>query len=103
MRSRTARSGGVQKRSSLVAWALVVGGVVFGLWGGEYSTADWWTLKRQVTQEREVITRLQAEVDSLVPVADALESDPATQESVAREKFGMVRPGEVMYQVEVER
>ncbi len=80
-----------------------MGGVVFGFWGGEYSTLDWWTLKREVVQERDVITRLQAEVDSLVPAADALENDSATQEWVAREKFGMVRPGEVMYQVEVER
>jgi cell division protein FtsB len=103
MTRRNAGSRGPKRRSNLVAGALVVGGVVFGLWGGEYSTADWWTLRRQVAHERDVIEQLETEVDSLTPMADALENDPATQEWVAREKFGMVRPGEVMYQVEVER
>jgi cell division protein FtsB len=82
---------------------LLLGGVVFGFWGGEYSTVDWWKLKRHVAREADAILRLEQEVDSLAPVAQALETDPAMQEWVAREKFGMVRPGEVMYQVEVER
>ncbi len=78
-------------------------GIAVGIWAGEYSTADWWTLQRQVGQEEAAIARLQEEVESLAPIAEALETDPATQERVAREKFGMVRPGEILYQVEMER
>jgi CheY-like chemotaxis protein len=32
-------------------------------------------------------------------VCQTLKSDPATQERVAREVFGMIRPGEILYQV----
>ncbi|MBI2537005.1 MAG: septum formation initiator family protein, partial [Gemmatimonadetes bacterium] len=31
---------------------------------------------------------------------EAIERDPATQERVARELFGMIRPGEILYRVE---
>ena len=82
--------------------ALLVGfaGVVFGFAGGEYGTLDWWTLRRDVAREREAITSLTAEIDSLSKVAHALERDPATQERFAREQFGMLRPGELLFRVE---
>jgi cell division protein FtsB len=46
------------------------------------------------------ITRLRLEIDSLQKEAEALETDPAAQERVAREAFGMLRPGEILYRVE---
>ncbi len=84
----------------LVALLLIVGGIGFGLWGGLYSTLDWWKLKRRVTDEHKAILRLEAEIDSLTAWAAALESDSATQERVARERFGMIRNGEILYRVE---
>ena len=103
MTRRRARSRNPRTRSRLTVWALVVGGVGFGFLGGEYSTVDWWKLEREVAAERDVISRIEAEVDSLEPEAEALENDPSKQEWVARQKFGMVRPGEVMYQVDIAR
>jgi cell division protein FtsB len=79
---------------------LVVGGVVFGFAGGEYGTLDWWQLRRQVRDERAAVERLKLEIDSLRQEAEALERDPVTQERVAREAFGMLRPGEILYRVE---
>jgi cell division protein FtsB len=84
----------------LVALLLIVGGIGFGLWGGLYSTLDWWKLKRRVADEEQAIVRLEAEIDSLTAWAAALESDSATQERVARERFGMIRNGEILYRVE---
>ncbi len=83
-----------------VALLLVVGGIGFGLWGGLYTTLDWWKLKRRVADEQRAIVRLEAEIDSLTTWAAALESDSATQERVARERFGMIRDGEMLYRVE---
>ncbi len=83
-----------------VAVALVLGGVGFGLWGGLFSTLDWWKLKQRVEGERQAIERLDTEIDSLESWAQALESDSATQERVAREVFGMIRDGETLYRVE---
>ena len=78
----------------------VAGGLLFGFAGGEYGSLDWWQLKRQVRGERQVIERLEIAIDSLLRAAEALERDPATQERVAREAFGMLRPGETLYRVE---
>jgi cell division protein FtsB len=38
-------------------------------------------------------------VDSLARVLHSLKTDAATQERVARELYGMIRPGETLYQV----
>ena len=68
-------------------------------WGGEYSTADWLTMRRQLADEREKVIALRAEVDSLAKAAKDLETNPAVQERVAREEFGMIRDGELLYRV----
>ena len=75
---------------------IVVGlAVVFALWfaveGGEFGTMD---LLRQRQQEARIIRTvdsLQRIVDSLKRYENAVERDPATQERIAREVFGMVR------------
>jgi cell division protein FtsB len=45
------------------------------------------------------VVRLQQVVDSLGRLAVALEKDPVMQERVARERFGMLRPGEFLYRL----
>jgi cell division protein FtsB len=80
----------------------LVGAVVLAglaLLGGEYSTFDWLTLKRRLAEERRVIAELEAEIDSLARLARALETDPAAQERAAREEFGMIRDGEILYRL----
>ena len=78
---------------------VVLAMVGFAAEGGEYGTIDLLKLKAQVRGERESIVHLRTEVDSLTRLERALKSDPATQERVAREVFGMIRPGEILYQV----
>ena len=84
----------------LFAGLLVVGGIVFGALGGEYSTLNWWQLKRQVREQEDAIASLRVAIDSLAIRATMIETDSATQEKAAREKFGMIRDGEMLYQVE---
>lgn len=71
----------------------------FALEGGTYGTRDLLNLKRQVSDERARISVLRHEVDSLARLERALKRDPATQERAARELYGMIRPGETLYQV----
>ena len=73
--------------------------VTFAAEGGEYGSIDLIRLKRQVRDEQAAILRLRHEVDSLSRLERALTTDPATQERVARELYGMIRPGELLYQV----
>ena len=45
------------------------------------------------------VTRLRRVVDSLQKEATAIETDLRTQERVARERFGMIRRGELLYRL----
>jgi cell division protein FtsB len=76
---------------------LVLVGLAFQ--AGEYSTLDWLTLRRQRTEERRSVRALELELDSLQRLARALEEDPAAQERAAREQFGMIRKGELLYRL----
>ena len=84
----------------ILAAVVVVGGIAFGIFGGEYSTIDLWKLGRDIRTEQAATARLRVEIDSLRAYADSLRRDSAVQERVAREKFGMIRDGETLYHVE---
>jgi len=86
-------------RTRLVALGGALALVVLAVWGGEYSTADWLTMRRELDGERATVRMLQVELDSLARAAKDLETNPAVQERVAREEFGMIRNGEVLYRV----
>jgi cell division protein FtsB len=82
----------------LVALA-ALGMAAFAVEGGEYGTFDLLHLRRQIRREQDSIVRLRIEVDSLARVQHALATDPRAQEQAARELYGMIRPGEILYQV----
>jgi cell division protein FtsB len=90
----------MRKRLRLLAWiGLGAMAAWFAIEGGEYGTSD---LIRQERQRR----RLTREIDSLRRVVDSLTrykhrvvNDPATQERIAREEFGMVRGRELLYRM----
>jgi cell division protein FtsB len=73
--------------------------VLVAVLAGEYSTIDWLKVRSQLAQERDSVESLRAQVDSLARVARALENDPATQERAAREQFGLIRNGEILYRI----
>ena len=53
-----------------------------------------WQMKREVEAlEREIVT-LRGETADLARSVDRLRSDPEAIEKIAREEFGLVRPGE---------
>ena len=86
-----AKSAGKTRAKRLVLAAILVGVVIFAIQGGEYGT---WDLVRQ----RSTRERLEARIDSLTRIVDSLErrksairTDPAVQERIAREEFGMVK------------
>jgi len=88
------------KRARVIGAIVFVGGLLFGAFGGEYGTFDWFTLRRQVKEEERGLSELREELDTLARAAKAIEQDPATQERVAREAFGMHRKGERLYKIE---
>ena len=53
-------------------------------------------LNGELARAEERLQKLSAEREELVARAERLRSDPFEIESVARESFGMVRPGEIV-------
>jgi cell division protein FtsB len=80
-------------RRWLVLLVLVLAGF-FAFQGGEYSTLALRALAREEREETARIKVLRREVDSLTKLAHLIETDPVTQERIAREQHGMLKPGE---------
>ena len=92
------QGGGSRLRNWLVVAALVGAGL-FALLGGTYTTFDLFRMKAALANEREAIDQLKVAVDSLTKVAETAERDPRVQERMARDQFGMIRPGEHLYRI----
>jgi cell division protein FtsB len=92
-----ASKGGVLVKS-LGAAAVVGAALWFAVQGGEFTTWDLFAQRREKTRlvaENDSLRRI---VDSLRKYDDKVEHDPATQERIAREVFGMVRGNkEILY------
>jgi cell division protein FtsB len=81
-----------------VVLPLLVGlAVYFALFGGQYSIFEVQRFRGSTVEEAAQLERLRAETDSLRARVDSLETDPATLERLARERFGMIGEGEVLY------
>jgi cell division protein FtsB len=82
----------------LIFALIVLGGLVFAVQGGEYSTMDLWRQRQRRVQLIAQADSLRKEVDSLRKMVKAIATDRATQERIAREEFGMVRGDkEILY------
>ena len=80
-----------------IAAAVVLAGLAFQ--AGEYGTLDWLKLRSRLAEERRAVRELERQLDSLQRLARELETDPAAQERAAREQFGMIRKGELLYRL----
>jgi cell division protein FtsB len=82
----------------LVVLAAIAAALVFAIQGGEYGTLDLIKQRREKARVTHSIDSLRHVVDSLAKYADRVQHDPATQERIAREVFGMVRGDkEILY------
>lgn len=79
---------------------IVIGAIVlvYALQGGEYSTTALLSQRARAKRMRAGMDSLRHEIDSLARVKKAVQADPAVQERIAREEFGMVRGNkEILY------
>jgi len=91
MARKRSTSSGLQRIKQVLIGVGVIVALVFAVQGGEYGTRD---LLRQRARKRTLSTTidsLQHIVDSLRRYKRRVETDPALQERIAREEFGMVR------------
>lgn len=84
---------------SRIVW-IAIGAIilVYALQGGEYSTTALLSQRARAKRMRAGMDSLRHEIDSLAKVKKAVQADPAVQERIAREEFGMVRGNkEILY------
>ena len=97
-RGRAARDGDGRSRfgGRKLGRRIVLGGAAvivtwFGIQGGQYSTIDLFRLRSRERVVQKSIDSLSHVVESMTRFEHRLRTDPALQERVAREVFGMVR------------
>ena len=76
---------------------MLLAAAFFAVQGGEYGTTDLFSQRARRATLAVVVDSLRQEVDSLRRYRDAIARDPAVQERIAREEFGMIRSGELLY------
>ena len=79
-----------------IAFVALVGAGYYWMVGGEYTRAGLVRLDEQIEVQRAEITAREVELASIQAWADSLGSSPWAIERVARERYGFVRPGEVL-------
>ena len=78
-------------------WALVA---YFAVQGGEYGTSDLVNVRGRISEAKSAIDSLKQQVDSLSAQKKDVMTNPAVQERIAREEFGMVKGDrELIYHV----
>jgi cell division protein FtsB len=85
------RGSGRSLLARIVVVLAALGVIFFAVQGGEWGTIDLFRQQRWMARLRMQVDSLKREVDSLKVYRKAIETDPALQEKVAREEFGMVR------------
>jgi cell division protein FtsB len=81
----------------IAIWAGIAALAYFAIEGGEYGTVALARQWLQARTARRVIDSLHHQVDSLARFKQAVLTDPATQERIAREEFGMIKAHEILY------
>jgi len=94
------RSGGGRGVKRLLVAAGLLAALIFAIEGGEYGTRDLMRQKQRRARLALAIDSAQHVVDSLQRYKKRLETDPALQERIAREEFGLIRGDrELLYRI----
>ena len=99
---RSPGSGGVgaQRVKRVLVAGAVLAAVVFAVQGGEYGTRDLMRLRTRRASLVATNDSLSRVIDSLRKYKRRIETDPALQERIAREEFGLVRGNkELLYKL----
>jgi cell division protein FtsB len=87
----------VGKLTRLILPAALLLAGYYAVFGGEHTLMDVRRTRSARAAEAVELERLRAVNDSLEALVDSLQTDPVLLERLARERFGMIRDGEVLY------
>jgi len=83
-------------RKLVLVLVLAVAGY-YAVFGGEYTLVDFYRIHGERAEAEANVLEERAELERLRARADSLEHDPRTLERLARERFGLIREGEILY------
>jgi hypothetical protein len=86
-----AAAGGKRLALRVLLGAFVIAATWFAIEGGEYGTSDLVRQRSRTASLTDSVRGLTRVVDSLEHYKQLVLTDPATQERIAREEFGMVK------------
>ena len=89
MAKKKATPASLAMRALIALGALAV--IFYAVQGGEWGTTDLIRQKSRLERVRHQVDSLNHEVDSLKKYKQLIQTDPVTQEKIAREEFGMVK------------
>ena len=99
-RKASANGGGARRIKRVLVAAAVIAALVFAVQGGEFGTRDLLHQRQRRKVLVSAIDSLQRIVDSLKRYKKRVETEPALQERIAREEFGLVRGNkELLYRI----
>lgn len=76
--------------------ALVVAGLYFAVMGGQYTLLDLVRVRTEVRAAQRDVLDLNDRLVRIDALADSLQSSPDVLERRARERYGLIRPDEVL-------
>src|SRR5262249_40182764 len=97
-RLRKPRAMSLRSRRVLRTVVLAVLAISLGAYGGQSLTRVW-ALKKEVESLEREVGALRADTARLTAGVGRLRTDPAEIEQIAREKLGLVKPGERVYKL----
>jgi cell division protein FtsB len=80
-----------------VGTLLAAGAAYFAVFGGEYTLFELRAVRAEHALEAARLDSARADVARLQARAELLQRDSATIEHIARERYGLIRPGERLY------
>ena len=83
--------------TKLLLPAVLLVAAYYTVFGGEHTLLDVRRARAELVVAAAELDRLRVANDSLRVLVDSLETDPAMLERLARERFGLIRDGEVLY------
>lgn len=84
----------------VVGLVLLAGAAYFAIFGGEYSLLEVQRIKHELALERERLAESEIDLTRMKARVDSLQNDSATIVRIARERWGMILPGERLYRFE---
>jgi cell division protein FtsB len=75
----------------------LAGAAYFALFGGEYGMLELREIRAERAREEQRLEEVRAEVVRLEATVDSLQHDSARIERLARERWGLIKPGERLY------